>query len=65
MLEVSIKARRGIFWLDVDSLFLSEWTVLFGPSGSGKSTLLRIMAGLDQPATYGSERARISLDGQF
>ena len=64
MFEVSVKAQRGSFWLDVDSLFLSDWTVLFGPSGSGKSTLLRIMAGLDQPAAHGPERTRISLDGQ-
>jgi ABC-type sulfate/molybdate transport systems ATPase subunit len=63
VLEISIKVRRGSFRLEVDSLFLSEWTVLFGPSGSGKSTLLRVMAGLDQPAAHGQERARISLDG--
>ncbi len=64
MVEISVKARRGSFWLEVDSLFLSDWTVLFGPSGSGKSTLLRILAGLDHPPGYGPERTRISLDGQ-
>lgn len=64
MVEISVRARRGSFWLELDSLFLSDWTVLFGPSGSGKSTLLRVMAGLDQPATHGPERARISMDGQ-
>ena len=64
MVEISIKARRGSFWLEVDSLLLSDWTVLFGPSGSGKSTLLRVMAGLDLPAANGPERAKISLDGQ-
>jgi len=65
VLEFSIIARRGGFQLEVDSLFLSEWTVLFGPSGSGKSTLLRILAGLDQPGRRGPERTRISLDGQL
>ncbi len=65
MLEISVKARRGSFRLEVDCLLLSEWTVLSGPSGSGKSTLLRIMAGLDQPAVHGPEQARISLDGQL
>lgn len=64
MVEISVKARRGSFQLEVECVFLSEWTVLFGPSGSGKSTLLRIMAGLDQPAAHGDEQARISLDGQ-
>lgn len=65
MLEISVKARRGGFRLEVDCLFLSEWTVLFGPSGSGKSTMLRIIAGLDQPAPKGPERTRISMDGQL
>jgi molybdate transport system ATP-binding protein len=65
VLEISVKARRGSFLLEVNSLFLSEWTVLFGPSGSGKSTLLRIMAGLDQSAKHGYEGARISLDGKM
>jgi ABC-type Fe3+/spermidine/putrescine transport system ATPase subunit len=64
VVEISVKARRGSFWLDVDTLFLSDWTVLFGPSGSGKSTLLRIMAGLDHPTAHGPERTRITLDGQ-
>jgi ABC-type sulfate/molybdate transport systems ATPase subunit len=64
VVDISIRARRGSFWLEVDSLFLSDWTVLFGPSGSGKSTLLRIMAGLDHSPGRGPERTRISLDGQ-
>jgi ABC-type sulfate/molybdate transport systems ATPase subunit len=64
VVEISVKARRGSFWLEVDCLFISDWTVLFGPSGSGKSTLLRILAGLDLTAAHGPERARISLDGQ-
>jgi ABC-type Fe3+/spermidine/putrescine transport system ATPase subunit len=65
VLEVSVKARRGSFRLEVDCLFLSDWTVLFGPSGSGKSTMLRIIAGLDQPAAKGPEHSRISMDGQL
>jgi ABC-type sulfate/molybdate transport systems ATPase subunit len=64
VVDISVRARRGSFRLEVDCLFLSDWNVLFGPSGSGKSTLLRIMAGLDHPAAHGPERARISLDGQ-
>jgi molybdate transport system ATP-binding protein len=64
VVEISVRALRGSFRLEVDGLFLSDWTVLFGPSGSGKSTLLRIMAGLDPPSAHGPERARISMDGQ-
>ncbi len=57
MLEFSLNARRGSFHLEVQCVFASNWTVVFGPSGSGKSTLLRLLAGLDRPT-----RGRIALD---
>ena len=57
MLEFSLDARRGSFHLQVECVFSSDWTVVFGPSGSGKSTLLRLLAGLDRPM-----RGRIALD---
>ena len=57
MLEFSLHARRGSFHLQVECVFSSDWTVVFGPSGSGKSTLLRLLAGLDPPT-----RGRIALD---
>ena len=57
MLEFSLDARRGSFHLQVECVFSSDWTVVFGPSGSGKSTLLRLLAGLDRPT-----RGRIALD---
>ena len=57
MLEFSLHARRGSFHLQVECVFSSDWTVVFGPSGSGKSTLLRLLAGLDLPT-----RGRIALN---
>lgn len=57
MLEFSLDARRGSFHLQVECVFSSDWTVVFGPSGSGKSTLLRLLAGLDPPT-----RGRIALN---
>jgi ABC-type sulfate/molybdate transport systems ATPase subunit len=57
VLEFSLHARRGSFHLQVECVFSSDWTVVFGPSGSGKSTLLRLLAGLDPPT-----RGRIALD---
>jgi molybdate transport system ATP-binding protein len=50
MLEFHLAASRGVFHLEVECRFASDWTVLFGPSGAGKSTLLRLLAGLDRPA---------------
>jgi ABC-type sulfate/molybdate transport systems ATPase subunit len=58
VLEVMLDARHGSFRLKIDTVFLSDWTVIFGPSGAGKSTLLRLLAGL---ATALS--SRIALDG--
>ena len=57
MLEFSLDAHRGSFHLQVECVFSSDWTVVFGPSGSGKSTLLRLLAGLDPPT-----RGRIALN---
>ena len=65
VLEFFLKARRSSFQLNVDCVFVSDWTVLFGPSGSGKTTLLRLLAGLDFPSRDSSERARIVLDGEL
>ena len=59
MLEVSLDTRRGSFHLQVECIFQSEWTVIFGPSGAGKTRFLRLLAGLDRP-----ERGRIVLDGE-
>jgi molybdate transport system ATP-binding protein len=58
VLEVMLDARHGSFRLKIDTVFLSDWTVIFGPSGAGKSTLLRLLAGL---AT--AQSSRIALDG--
>jgi molybdate transport system ATP-binding protein len=57
VLEFSLDARRGSFHLQVECVFSSDWTVVFGPSGSGKSTLLRLLAGLEAPI-----HGRIALD---
>jgi len=57
VLEFFLDARRGSFHLQVECVFSSDWTVVFGPSGSGKSTLLRLLAGLDSPI-----RGRIAHD---
>ena len=59
MLEFTLNARRGSFYLQVECTFASDWTVIFGPSGAGKSTLLRLLAGLDHPT-----RGHIALDGR-
>lgn len=58
MLELALDARRGIFHLNIECRFASEWTVIFGPSGAGKSSLLRLLAGLDRP-----DHGRIAMDG--
>ena len=50
MLEFRLQVERGVFRLQAECHFASEWTVIFGPSGAGKSTLLRLFAGLDRPA---------------
>ena len=50
MVELSLKARRGSFHLDIECRLAAPWTVIFGPSGAGKSTLLRLIAGLDRLA---------------
>jgi len=50
MVELSLKARRGSFHLDIECRLAAPWTVVFGPSGAGKSTLLRLIAGLDRLA---------------
>jgi molybdate transport system ATP-binding protein len=62
VLEFSLDARRGNFHLQVECVFSSDWTVVFGPSGSGKSTLLRLLAGLDSPDLARPTRSRIALD---
>src|SRR5579863_3701655 len=59
VLEVKLDARRGGFHLQVECVFVSEWTVVFGPSGSGKSTLLRLLAGLAR-----AQSGQIALDGE-
>jgi len=59
VLEFAIAARRGSFHLDVECVFASEWTVIFGHSGAGKSTLLRVLAGLEP-----MEKGRIAIDGR-
>ena len=62
VLEFSLDARRGSFHLQVECVFSSDWTVVFGPSGSGKSTLLRLLAGLDSPDLAPPMRGRIALN---
>jgi ABC-type sulfate/molybdate transport systems ATPase subunit len=60
MVELQLKAKRGLFELEVECSLSSRWTVVFGPSGAGKSTLLRLIAGLDRPDT-----GRIAIHGQY
>jgi molybdate transport system ATP-binding protein len=62
VLEFSLDARRGSFHLQVECVFSSDWTVVFGPSGSGKSTLLRLLAGLDSPDLARPTRGCIALN---
>jgi molybdate transport system ATP-binding protein len=50
--EVSVKVRKRLrkdFELDLDIIFSSGITILFGPSGAGKTTLLDCIAGLISP----------------
>jgi ABC-type sulfate/molybdate transport systems ATPase subunit len=65
VLELSVKARRGSFLLEVECRLASDWTVVFGPSGAGKSTLLRLLAGLDRNARGDKTEAEIFLDGRI
>lgn len=64
MLELTLKARRGSFFFEVECRLASDWTVIFGPSGAGKSTLLRLLAGLDKNG-LGDTSGKISLDGEI
>ncbi|MGA9061292.1 MAG: ATP-binding cassette domain-containing protein [Terracidiphilus sp.] len=60
MLDFSLDAHRGSFYLQLECAFVFDWTVIFGPSGAGKSTLLRLLAGLDRP-----EGGHVVLDGRL
>jgi len=64
VLELAIKARLGIFQLEIECRLAADWTVIFGPSGAGKSTLLRLLAGLDKNAQGETAQVKVSLDGE-
>ena len=45
-IEITCRARRGAFTLDVEAQLEHGSTGVFGPSGAGKTTLLHALAGL-------------------